>query len=73
MKFKIEPIDKDYKLNYFVYYKIGFFSRWKKLGNRIGYMTLNECKKIIEEFKEVNEKIDNINKEIKERERRRDR
>ena len=65
MKFKIEPIDKDYKLNYFVYYKRCFFSRWKKLGSRIGYMTLDECIKVVEEFKEANEKLKKINKELK--------
>ena len=65
MKFKIEPTNKDYTLNYYVYYKRSFFDIWHKLGNRIGYMELNECIKVIEEFKEVNEKLKEINEEIK--------
>lgn len=64
VKFKIEPTDKDWALNYFVYYKRGFFSRWKKLGNRIGYMKLDECIKVIEDFKQANQKIKTINEEL---------
>lgn len=55
MKFKIEAIDNDYTLNYFVYYKTCFFGRWKKL-RRVGYLKLDECIKAINDFKEANKK-----------------
>ena len=64
MKFKIESSEKDYTLNYFVYYKTSFFGRWKKL-RKIGYMELDECIKAINDFKQANEKIKRINEEIK--------
>ena len=64
MKFKIETSDKDYTLNYFVYYKTSFFGRWKKLGGKIGFMKLDECIKAIEDFKQANEKIKRINEEL---------
>ena len=63
MKFKIETSDKDYTLNYFIFYKTSFFGRWKKL-KRLGYIELNECIKAINEFKEANEKVKKINKEL---------
>lgn len=63
MKFKIETSNKEYTLNYFVYYKTSFFGRWKKLG-RIGYMRLDECIKVINDFKETNERVKRINKEL---------
>ena len=63
MKFKIESSEKDYTLNYFVYYKTSFFGRWKKI-RKIGYMELDECIKAINDFKEVNEKVKKINKEL---------
>ena len=64
MKFKIESSEKEYTLNYFVYYKTSFFGKWKKLG-KVGYMKLDECIKVIEDFKQANEKIKRINEEIK--------
>ena len=63
MKFKIESTEKDYTLNYFVYYKRGFFSKWQKLG-KIGYIKLDDCIKVIEDFKQANEKIKRINEEL---------
>ena len=63
MKFKIESSEKDYTLNYFVYYKTSFFGKWQKLG-KIGYMKLDECIKVIEDFKQANEKIKKINEEL---------
>ena len=63
MKFKIESSEKDYTLNYFVYYKTSFFGKWQKLG-KIGYMKLDECIKVIEDFKQANEKIKRINEEL---------
>ena len=63
MKFKIESTEKDHWLNYFVYYKRGFFSKWQKLG-KIGFMKLDECIKVIEDFKQANEKIKRINEEL---------
>ena len=64
MKFKIEPSEKDYTLNYFVYYKTAFFDRWKQI-RKMGYLTLDECIKAINDFKEVNEKVKKINEEFK--------
>ena len=63
MKFKIESSEKDYTLNYFVYYKTSFFGRWKKL-RKIGYIELDECIKAINDFKEANEKVKEINEEL---------
>ena len=63
MKFKIESSEKDYTLNYFVYYKTSFFGKWQKLG-KLGYMKLDECIKVIEDFKQANEKIKRINEEL---------
>ena len=63
MKFKIESSEKEYTLNYFVYYKTSFFGKWKKLG-KVGYMKLDECIKVIEDFKQANEKIKRINEEL---------
>ena len=63
MKFKIESTEKDYILSYFIYYKRGFFSKWQKLG-KIGYMKLDDCIKVIEDFKQANEKIKRINEEL---------
>ena len=63
MKFKIESSEKDYTLNYFVYYKTSFFSLWKKL-RKIGYMELGECIKAINDFKEASEKVKRINEEL---------
>lgn len=64
MKFKIEASDKNYTLNYFVYYKTSFFGKWKKL-RRVGYLKLDDCIKAINEFKEVREKVKKINEELK--------
>ncbi len=60
MKFKIETTDKDYPLNYIVYYKTSFFGRWKKL-RRVIYLKLYDCIKSINDFIEVNEKVKKIN------------
>ena len=73
MKFKIETTDEEYTFNFLVYYKKSFFSRWQKLKGKIGYENLDKCIEDIEKFLIANEKIDNINKEVKERERRKDR
>ena len=64
MKFKIEASDKDYTYNYFVYYKRWFFGKWQLLGGKIGYMKLDDCIKVIEDFKEANQKIKRINEEL---------
>ena len=63
MKFKIESSEKDYTFNFFVYYKTSFFGKWQKLG-KLGYMKLDECIKVIEDFKQANEKIKRINEEL---------
>ena len=65
MKFKIEPSDEAYTYNYFVYYKTGLFGKWKLLGERLGYMKLDECIKAINDFKEANKKVKKINKKLK--------
>ena len=62
MKFKIESSEKDYTLNYFVYYKTSFFGRWKKL-RKIGYIELDEWIKASNDFKEANEKVKERNEE----------
>ena len=64
MKFKIESSDRDYTYSYFVYYKTSFFGEWKQLG-KLGYIKLDECIKAINDFKEANEKVKKINKELK--------
>ena len=64
MKFKIEPSDEAYTYNYFVYYKTGLFGKWKLLGEKIGFMKLDDCIKVIKDFKQANEKIKRINKEL---------
>lgn len=64
MKFKIESSEKDYTYNYFVYYKTGLFCKWKLLGGKIGFMKLDDCIKVIEDFKQANEKIKRINEEL---------
>ena len=62
MKFKIKASDKDYTFNFFVYYKTSFFGKWQKLG-KLWYMKLDECIKVIQDFKQANEKIKRINKD----------
>ena len=64
MKFKIVPSENNYELNYLVYYKRGFFSKWQKIGLKRGYMELNECMRVIKEFKRVNEELKEINEEL---------
>lgn len=73
MKFKIEHDHKEYYYPFRVYVKEGFFSKWKKFGAYSGYMSEDKCIEAIEKFLIAREKIDNINKEIKERERRKNR
>ena len=58
MKFKIESSEKDYILNYFVYYKTSFFGRWKQI-RKMGFLTLDECIKAINDFRKINEELKN--------------
>ena len=73
MKFKIEHNHKEYYYPFKVYVKEGFFGRWKHFGAYSGYMSADKCIEAIESFLIAREKIDNINKEVKERERRKNR
>ena len=37
------------------------FGKWQLLGGKIGYMKLDDCLRVIEDFKQANEKIKKIN------------
>ena len=73
MKFKIEYCNKDFNKPFKIYIKDGFFSKWKSFGVCTGYMSEKDCIEAIWNFLIAKEKIDNINKEIKERERSKNR
>ena len=63
MKYKIASCTTEsYCLEYKVYYKRGFFCNWKQFGKYDGYLTLEECIKVIEEFKETDKRVREINK-----------
>ena len=72
MKFKIEHDHKEGYYPFRVYVKEGFFGKWKKFGAYLGYASEDKCIEAIENFLIAKEKTDNINKEIEDGERRRD-
>ena len=73
MKFKIECDHNAYYYPFKIYIKDGFFSRWKHFRDGLGYESVDKCIEAIEKFLADEEKANNINKELKERERRKDR
>ena len=63
MKFKVESTaEEQYCLNYKTYYKRYLWSSWRRFGNKIGYLTTEQCLEAIEKFKIDYEKLKEINK-----------
>ena len=68
MKYKIAPCTKEsYCLEWKVYYKRGFFSRWAQFGRYDGYLKLEECVAEIVKHKTAMLELDKLNsKNLKE-------
>lgn len=63
MKFKVESTaEEPYCLNYKTYYKKHWFSLWRRFGNKLGYLTTEQCLETIEKFKIDQDKLKEINK-----------
>lgn len=66
MKYKIESCTKEeYCLEWKVYYKRGFFSRWVQFGKYVGYLKLDECVVEIVKYKTAMLELDKLNKRTK--------
>lgn len=64
MKYKIESCTtQQYCLEWKVYYKRGFFSRWVQFGKYVGYLKLDECIAVIVRHKTAILELNKLNKE----------
>lgn len=64
MKYKIESCTtQQYCLEWKIYYKRSFFSRWVQFGKSVGYLKLDECVAEIVKYKTAMLELDKLNKE----------
>lgn len=62
MKYKIESCtNREYCLDWKVYYKRGFFSHWVQFGKKAGYLKLDECIVEINKHKIAMLELDKLN------------
>ncbi len=63
MKYKIESCTNEhYCLEWKIYYKRFFFSRWVQFGKYVGYLKLEECVAEIVKHKTAMLELDKLNK-----------